>query len=316
MSIIVYAESWDGKFRKSTFEAVYYAKNIAEKLNQEVKSISVGNVSEDELKKLGLYGSNLIESFPNISKSDGKSVAQIINENAESSNYIIFSDTFNSKSIAPRVSAKLAAGLVSNVITHLDDPKNPIFKRQSFSSKAIESVKLKSEKAVICIKPNSFDLKESSVDYNIKENSLSLENDLSISGKDVNKGKISLSEADVIVSAGRGLKGPENWKMIEELADTLGAATACSKPVSDIGWRPHSEHVGQTGKAVAPNLYIAIGISGAIQHLAGVNSSKVMVAINTDPEAPFFKAADYGVIGDAFEVVPKLIQELKNLRNN
>ena len=316
MSIIVYAESWEGKFRKSTFEAVYYAKNIAEKLNQEVKSISVGNVSEDELKKLGLYGSNLIESFPNISKSDGKSVAQIINENAESSNYIIFSDTFNSKSIAPRLSAKLAAGLVSNVITHLDDPKNPIFKRQSFSSKAIESVKLKSEKAVICIKPNSFDLKESSVDYNIKENSLSLENDLSISGKDVNKGKISLSEAEVIVSAGRGLKGPENWKMIEELADTLGAATACSKPVSDIGWRPHSEHVGQTGKAVAPNLYIAIGISGAIQHLAGVNSSKVMVAINTDPEAPFFKAADYGIIGDAFEVVPKLIQELKNLRNN
>jgi len=316
MSIIVYAESWEGKFRKSTFEAVYYAKNIAEKLNQEVKSISVGNVSEDELKKLGLYGSSLIESFPNISKSDGKSVAQIINENAESSNYIIFSDTFNSKSIAPRLSAKLAAGLVSNVITHLDDPKNPILKRQSFSSKAIESVKLKSEKAIICIKPNSFDLKQSSVDCKIKENSLSLENDLSVSGKDVNKGKISLSEAEVIVSAGRGLKGPENWKMIEELADTLGAATACSKPVSDIGWRPHSEHVGQTGKAVAPNLYIAIGISGAIQHLAGVNSSKVMVAINTDPEAPFFKAADYGVIGDAFEVVPKLIQELKNLRNN
>jgi len=316
MSIIVYAESWEGKFRKSTFEAVYYAKNIAEKLNQEVKSISVGNVSEDELKKLGLYGSSMIESFPNISKSDGKSVAQIINENAESSNYIIFSDTFNSKSIAPRLSAKLAAGLVSNVITHLDDPKNPIFKRQSFSSKAIESVKLKSEKAIICIKPNSFDLKESSVNCSIKENSLSLENDLSVSGKDVNKGKISLSEAEVIVSAGRGLKGPENWKMIEELADTLGAATACSKPVSDIGWRPHSEHVGQTGKAVAPNLYIAIGISGAIQHLAGVNSSKVMVAINTDPEAPFFKAADYGVIGDAFEVVPKLIQELKNLRNN
>ena len=316
MSIIVYAESWEGKFRKSTFEAVYYAKNIAEKLNQEVKSISVGNVSEDELKKLGLYGSSMIESFPNISKSDGKSVAQIINENTENSNYIIFSDTFNSKSIAPRLSAKLAAGLVSNVITHLDDPKNPIFKRQSFSSKAIESVKLKSEKAIICIKPNSFDLKETNVDCEIKENSLSLENDLSVSGKDVNKGKISLSEAEVIVSAGRGLKGPENWKMIEELADTLGAATACSKPVSDIGWRPHSEHVGQTGKAVAPNLYIAIGISGAIQHLAGVNSSKVMVAINTDPEAPFFKAADYGVIGDAFEVVPKLIQELKNLRNN
>ena len=148
----------------------------------------------------------------------------------------------------------------------------------------------------------------------VKEDELG--SNISITGKDVNKGKISLSEAEVVVSAGRGLKGPENWNMIEELADCLGAATACSKPVSDIGWRPHSEHVGQTGKAIAPNLYIAIGISGAIQHLAGVNSSKIMVAINTDPEAPFFKAADYGIVGDAFNVVPKLIDELKKINNN
>ena len=147
-------------------------------------------------------------------------------------------------------------------------------------------------------------------------NQKNFDSDLTVISKDVNKGKISLSEAEIIVSAGRGLKGPENWEMIERLADILGAATACSKPVSDIGWRPHSEHVGQTGKAVAPNLYIAIGISGAIQHLAGVNSSKVMVAINTDPEAPFFKAADYGIVGDAFEVVPKLTEEIKKLRNN
>ena len=147
-------------------------------------------------------------------------------------------------------------------------------------------------------------------------NQKNFDSDLTVISKDVNKGKISLSEAEIVVSAGRGLKGPENWEMIESLADILGAATACSKPVSDIGWRPHSEHVGQTGKAVAPNLYIAIGISGAIQHLAGVNSSKVMVAINTDPEAPFFKAADYGIVGDAFEVVPKLTEEIKKLRNN
>ena len=169
---------------------------------------------------------------------------------------------------------------------------------------------------MLSIAPNSFELSEKQLDCKISVNQKTTESDLNITGKDINKGKISLSEAEVIVSAGRGLKGPENWNMIEELADILGAATACSKPVSDIGWRPHSEHVGQTGKAVAPNLYIAIGISGAIQHLAGVNSSKVMVAINTDPEAPFFKAADYGVVGDAFEVVPKLIEEIKSLRNN
>ena len=191
-----------------------------------------------------------------------------------------------------------------------------VFKRQSFSSKAIEAVKLNTNQGVLSIAPNSFELSEKQLDCKISVNQKTFESDLNITGKDINKGKISLSEAEVIVSAGRGLKGPENWNMIEELADILGAATACSKPVSDIGWRPHSEHVGQTGKAVAPNLYIAIGISGAIQHLAGVNSSKVMVAINTDPEAPFFKAADYGVVGDAFEVVPKLIEEIKSLRNN
>ena len=194
--------------------------------------------------------------------------------------------------------------------------ENHYLKRQSFSSKAIEAVKLNTNQGVLSIAPNSFELSEKQLDCKISINQKTTESDLNITGKDINKGKISLSEAEVIVSAGRGLKGPENWNMIEELADILGAATACSKPVSDIGWRPHSEHVGQTGKAVAPNLYIAIGISGAIQHLAGVNSSKVMVAINTDPEAPFFKAADYGVVGDAFEVVPKLIEEIKSLRNN
>ena len=316
MSIIVYAESWEGKFRKSTFEAISYAKKISEGLQKNVKSICVGSIDEDELKKLGHYGSSSVDVYPNISKSDCKSVAEVINEHSREANFIIFSNTFNAKSIAPRVSAKLSAGLVSNVISNLDDVNNPTFKRQSFSSKAIETVKLNTKQAVISIAPNSFELVQVNTDCTININQKNFDSDLTVISKDVNKGKISLSEAEIVVSAGRGLKGPENWEMIESLADILGAATACSKPVSDIGWRPHSEHVGQTGKAVAPNLYIAIGISGAIQHLAGVNSSKVMVAINTDPEASFFKAADYGIVGDAFEVVPKLTEEIKKLRNN
>ena len=316
MSIIVYAESWEGKFRKSTFEAISYAKKISEGLQKDVKSICVGSIDEDELKKLGDYGSSSVDVYPNISKSDCKSVAEVINEHSQEANFIIFSNTFNAKSIAPRVSAKLSVGLVSNVISNLEDVNNPTFKRQSFSSKAIETVKLNTKQAVISIAPNSFELVQANTDCTINMNQKNFDSDLTVISKDVNKGKISLSEAEIVVSAGRGLKGPENWEMIESLADILGAATACSKPVSDIGWRPHSEHVGQTGKAVAPNLYIAIGISGAIQHLAGVNSSKVMVAINTDPEAPFFKAADYGIVGDAFEVVPKLTEEIKKLRNN
>tara|TARA_B100000900_G_scaffold156033_1_gene132635 strand:- start:326 stop:1276 length:951 start_codon:yes stop_codon:yes gene_type:complete len=316
MSIIVYAESWEGKFRKSTFEAISYAKKISEGLQKDVKSICVGSIDEDELKKLGHYGSSSVDVYPNISKSDCKSVAEVINEHSQEANFIIFSNTFNAKSIAPRVSAKLSAGLVSNVISNLEDVNNPTFKRQSFSSKAIETVKLNTKQAVISIAPNSFELVQANTDCTINMNQKNFDSDLTVISKDVNKGKISLSEAEIVVSAGRGLKGPENWEMIESLADILGAATACSKPVSDIGWRPHSEHVGQTGKAVAPNLYIAIGISGAIQHLAGVNSSKIMVAINTDPEAPFFKAADYGIVGDAFEVVPKLTEEIKKLRNN
>jgi len=316
MSIIVYAESWEGKFRKSTFEAISYAKKISEGLQKDVKSICVGSIDEDELKKLGHYGSSSVDVYPNISKSDCKSVAEVINEHSQEANFIIFSNTFNAKSIAPRVSAKLSAGLVSNVISNLEDVNNPTFKRQSFSSKAIETVKLHTKQAVISIAPNSFELVQVNTDCKININQKNFDSDLTVISKDVNKGKISLSEAEIVVSAGRGLKGPENWEMIESLADILGAATACSKPVSDIGWRPHSEHVGQTGKAVAPNLYIAIGISGAIQHLAGVNSSKIMVAINTDPEAPFFKAADYGIVGDAFEVVPKLTEEIKKLRNN
>ena len=316
MSITVYTESWGGKFRKSTFEAVCYARKIADISNNEVKAISVGEVDENELKKLSNYGANTIISYPKVKKNNENGVAAVIKNESENSNLILFSNTFNAKSIAPRVSVKLNAGLITNVISEIKDLENISVKRQSFSSKAIESIRLKSNCGVITISPNAFSVVENVVSSNIQVKEDELNSNISIIGKDVNKGKISLSEAEVVVSAGRGLKGPENWNMIEELADCLGAATACSKPVSDIGWRPHSEHVGQTGKAIAPNLYIAIGISGAIQHLAGVNSSKIMVAINTDPEAPFFKAADYGIVGDAFNVVPKLIDELKKIDNN
>jgi len=316
MSITVYTENWEGKFRKSTFEAVCYAKKIADMSNEEVKAISVGEINENELKKLSNFGANTIVSYPKIKKNNEKGVATIIKNESENSRIIIFSNTFNAKSIAPRVSVKLNAGLITNVISEIKNLEKISVQRQSFSSKAIESVSLKSNCGVITISPNAFNVTENVVSSNIEVKVDELDSNISITGKDVNKGKISLSEAEVVVSAGRGLKGPENWNMIEELADCLGAATACSKPVSDIGWRPHSEHVGQTGKAIAPNLYIAIGISGAIQHLAGVNSSKIMVAINTDPEAPFFKAADYGIVGDAFNVVPKLIDELKKINNN
>ena len=217
--------------------------------------------------------------------------------------------------IAPRLAIKLKAGIVSNVIS-LPSNSSPLkVSRKAFSGKAIEKTIINTDKAILTLAPNAFGLVESGGNCSIEKIGGSQKGDVNIKGEEIASGKVSLAEAEIIVSGGRGLKGAENWGMIEELADLLGAATACSKPVADIGWRPHEEHVGQTGKAVAPNLYIAIGISGAIQHLAGVNSSKVMVVINTDPEAPFFKAADYGIVGDAFQVVPKLIEEIKKFKN-
>jgi electron transfer flavoprotein alpha subunit len=250
----------------------------------------------------------------NIKKGNSKTSTNLIADNITDSNIIVFASTYTSKMIAPRLASKIKAGIASNVIS-LPTNTSPLqIKRKAFSGKAIEHMAINTEKAIIVLSPNAFGLIEHQQTCKIQKIEATEIDKITVNGEEVNNSKTSLAEAEIIVSAGRGLKAPENWKMIEELADLLGAATACSKPVSDIGWRPHSEHVGQTGKVVAPNLYIAVGISGAIQHLAGVNSSKVMVAINTDPEAPFFKAADYGIVGDAFEVIPQLIEEIKKIK--
>ena len=314
MSVLVYTESWGGNFRKSTFEAVSYASETAKILGTNVVALSLEDVSDNELVKLGSYGASKVFSIPSIHKGDSQSASKIIAELSADASVIVFSGTHTARMITPRLSVKLAAACITNVIS-LTESSEITLKRKSFSTKAIETIKSNSEKTIISISPNSFGIIENQMTCQIERSDFIETGDLIFEGQETASGKISISEADIVVSAGRGLKGPENWGMIEELADVLGAATACSKPVSDIGWRPHSEHVGQTGKPVTADLYIAIGISGAIQHLAGVNSSKVIVAINTDPEAPFFKAADYGIVGDAFEVVPKFIEEIKNFKN-
>ena len=315
MSVLVYTESWEGNFRKSTFEAVSYASETAKLLGTDVIAISLGEVSNDELNKLGNYGATKVVSCSGIEKGDSQGGTNAIAKTAENANVLVFSNTYTAKMIAPRLSAKLKAGIVSNVIA-LSENASPLkVKRKAFSSKAIELATVNTATAILSIAPNSFELIETGGVCTIEVDTTAEKGAITVEGQETASGKISISEAEIVVSAGRGLKGPENWGMIEELADLLGAATACSKPVADIGWRPHAEHVGQTGKAVTADLYIAIGISGAIQHLAGVNSSKVMVAINTDPEAPFFKAADYGIVGDAFEVVPKMIEEIKKLNS-
>ena len=311
MPVLVYTESWNNVFRKNTYETVSYAKTISNELSEELYAISFGEVDRLELEKLSTYGVTKVYSFTKINKGDSQTVTSIIENEFSDSKLFIFSNTYTSKMITSRLSIRLKAALITNVVSTVNSIDPLTVKRQSFSSKAIEKVTAKTNKVILSIAPNSYQLIENKSNIEIKIFDIEKGSDLNILSQENSTDKISLSEAEIIVSAGRGLKGPENWGMIEELASLLNAATACSKPVSDIGWRPHSEHVGQTGKAVSPNLYIAIGISGAIQHLAGVNSSKNIVVINTDSEAPFFKAANYGVVGDAFEVIPKMIEEIK-----
>ncbi|MCI2228934.1 electron transfer flavoprotein subunit alpha/FixB family protein [Polaribacter sp. MSW13] len=313
MSVLVFADSTDGKFKKTAFEVVSYGKKVAEQLGSNVIALTIKANDASELYK---YGAEKVLTVSNdaLNTFNAKEYASVISQaaTAQNADVVIVDASIDSLYLAPIVAVNLEAGYASNVVDAPTSTSPFTVKRKAFSNKAFSNTVIATDKKIIGLAKNSFGIHENPV----TGTSESFEATLAESGVKSEKiervtGKVTIADADIVVSAGRGLKGPENWGMIEELAEVLGAATACSKPVSDLGWRPHGEHVGQTGKPVAANLYIAIGISGAIQHLAGINASKVKVVINTDPEAPFFKAADYGIVGDAFEVVPKLIEKLK-----
>ena len=314
MAVLVYSESENSKLKKSAFETTSYAKALSEKIGSEVICVSF-NCSDSEL--LIKYGADKIINIENsnlkefTSKTYSNVITQIIDKKDIS--LVILSSSADAKYLGSYLAGITDSTYVSNVV-ELPESIDPfIVKRSCFTNKAFSSTEINGDLKILSISSNSYGTKENNGEGIIEKFEINEVNTtFKVSKIEKQSGNVTIADADVVVSAGRGLKGPENWHMIEELAEVLGAATACSKPVSDMGWRPHSEHVGQTGKPVASNLYIAIGISGAIQHLAGINSSKVKLVINNDPEAPFFKAADYGVVGDAFEVIPDLIKKLKS----
>lgn len=316
MPVITYIESSNGKIKKNGFELASYSCALAKLLNTSAVALTINASDTSELSNYGI-SQVLKVSDESLNEFNASIYADVIVQavSKTESNTIVLSSSLDSKYLAPILSAKIEAAYINNVIS-LPTSLNPLtLKRTAFTNKAFSDTSSKSEKVIIGLSNNSFGLIENSVSLQEEVFAVSLsDSELSIESSEKVSGKISIADADIVVSAGRGMKGPENWNLIEDLADTLGAATACSKPVSDMGWRPHSEHVGQTGKPVATNLYIAIGISGAIQHLAGINSSKIKVVINNDPEAPFFKAADYGIVGDAFDVVPRLNKKLKEFK--
>lgn len=313
MGVVVFADTKDGKLVKSSFEAITYAAKIGA---GSVTAVTYGDADAGSLAELGAFGASKVIVARSVSQMDSQKLARLIGNVAtdEGADMVIMAHDFTGKSLAGRVAVRLNAALVSGAVALPDDGT---VKKAVFSGKAFAHAALKADKKVISVLPNSIPAERTGSPCEVADYSGDLgTSTLTVKGFTPKGGDgVPLPEADLVVSAGRGLKGPENWGMVESLAQELGAATACSRPVADIGWRPHHEHVGQTGVAVRPNLYIAIGISGAIQHLAGVNQSKTIVVINTDPEAPFFKAADYGIVGDAFEVVPKLVEAVKNFKS-
>ncbi len=318
MSVLIFLDQSEGQIRKSSLEAACYGAKVAEQLGVAVEAIVLGTVTED-LTVLGKYGIKKVYTVKNpaLDQLDAQVFINVIAElaTATSATVIVFSNNMSGKAIAPGVSVRLKAGLVTGAVALPDTANGFVVKKNVFSGKAFAHVAINTAVKIISLNSNSFPITTVDGVAELAEFETTI-----IAAKvevtAVNKivGEVPLTEADIVVSGGRGLKGPENWGLVTELAKLLGAATACSRPVADINWRPHHEHVGQTGIAIAPNLYFAIGISGAIQHLAGVNRSKTIVVINKDPEAPFFKAADYGIVGDAFEVMPKIIEAVKKMK--
>lgn len=317
MSVLIFIDHSDGHVKKASLEALSYGAALAGQLGVTAESILLGTVTGD-LSALGHYGVSKVHQAAQeiLNHLDAQLFARIIADaaTATGATVLVFSNNVNGKAIAPRVAARLKAGLVSGAVALPDTASGFVVRKNVFSGKAFANVSINTPIKVIALNPNSYPVKEGEGSAEVVPLTTNAAPKVNVVLTAQASGQVPLTEAEIVVSGGRGLKGPENWRMIEELARVLGAATACSRPVADANWRPHNEHVGQTGIAIAPNLYIAIGISGAIQHLAGVNRSKIIVVVNKDPEAPFFKAADYGIVGDAFEVVPKMIEAVKKLK--
>jgi electron transfer flavoprotein alpha subunit len=318
MSVLIFLDQTEGHIKKASFEAACYGAKVAEQLGTTAEGIVLGNVADD-LTALGKYGLKKVHTVKNdaLNNLDAQVYANVIAQavTASGATVAVFSNNLSGKAVAPRVSARLKAGLVSGAVALPDTTNGFTVKKNVFSGKAFANISVTSAIKIIALNPNSFSITETGGIAEVAELSVTVPaSKVTVSGVNKLVGEIPLSEAELVVSGGRGLKGPENWGMIEDMAKLIGAATACSRAVADAHWRPHHEHVGQTGGSVSPNLYFAVGISGAIQHLAGVNRSKVIVVINKDPEAPFFKAADYGIVGDAFEVMPKIIDAVKKLK--
>ena len=318
MSVLIFVDQSEGHIKKASFEALTYGVKVAEQLGTTAEALVLGSVSDD-LASLGKYGVKKVHqvNHASLNQLDAQVYAKVIAEAATQSGatVVVFSHNQTGKAVAARVAVRLKAGLVAGAFALPDTGNGFVVRKTVFSGKAFANVSITSAVKVISLNPNSYTTIAGEGTAEVNQLSIAVDAP-KVKVTAVNKvsGEVPLTEAEIVVSGGRGLKGPENWGILLDLAKELGAATACSRPVGDAHWRPHHEHVGQTGVQVAPNLYIAIGISGAIQHLAGVNRSKVIVVINKDPEAPFFKAADYGIVGDAFEVVPKLTEEIKKLK--